>query len=71
MAMPADSSQIVLGLCPWSGLALRIYWAKGRTKGMAQNIKGTSMAWHSQRLTSAAKPHQRRTLSAERKHLGE
>ncbi|HEX9544208.1 MAG TPA: hypothetical protein VF955_03425, partial [Pyrinomonadaceae bacterium] len=32
---PADSSQIIPGLCPGPGLALRIYWTKGRTKGIA------------------------------------
>jgi hypothetical protein len=40
---PADTSQII------PGLALRIYWAKGHIKGIAQKVKGTSSAGHSHR----------------------
>ena len=43
------------GYAPGSGLALRIYWAKGRTKGTAQRCKGISPAGHSHRLTSGGK----------------
>jgi hypothetical protein len=34
---PTDSSKAIFpGYAPGSGLALRMYWAKGRTKGIAQ-----------------------------------
>ena len=33
---PAETGQIIPGYAPGSGLALRSYWAKGRTKGRAQ-----------------------------------
>jgi len=52
---PADSSGIDSGLCPCSGFALQIYWAKGRTKGIAQNAKGTFTAGHSHRRTPGGK----------------
>jgi hypothetical protein len=44
---------------PWFGLSLRIYWAKGRSKGTPKNVKGTSTAGHSHRreATPAAKPN--------------
>ena len=47
------------GLCPGSGLALRIYWAKGRTKGIAQSEQAISTAGHSHRLTSVGKAETR------------
>jgi hypothetical protein len=37
---PAETGQIIPGYAPGSGLALQIYWAKGRTKGIAQKWKG-------------------------------
>jgi transposase len=36
VATPRRTGQIIPGYAPGSGLALRIYWAKGRTKGLAQ-----------------------------------
>ena len=33
---PAATGQITPGYAPGSGLALRIYWAKGHTKGIAR-----------------------------------
>ena len=38
--MPRQNGQIIPGYAPGSGLALRIYWARGRTKGIAQKWKG-------------------------------
>jgi hypothetical protein len=43
------------GCAPGPGLALRIYSAKGRTKGIAQKCKGTFTAGQSHRLTSDGK----------------
>ena len=45
----------IWGYARGSGLALRIYWAKGRTKGAAQKGKSTRKAGHSHRLTSGGK----------------
>jgi hypothetical protein len=56
---PAETGQIIPGYAPGSGLALRIYWAKGRTKGIAQKWKATSTAGHSHRLTSGGKAESR------------
>jgi YD repeat-containing protein len=36
---PADSSQIILGLCPWSGLSPSNLLGQSRTKGIAQKCK--------------------------------
>ena len=52
---PADNSQMNWGYALGTGLALQIYWANGRTKGIAQNIKGTLTAGQSHRLTSGGK----------------
>jgi hypothetical protein len=39
--MPRRNRPDYSGLCPWFGLSpLQIYWAKGRTKGVAQKWKG-------------------------------
>ena len=53
--MPRRGSQNTAGLRPWRGLGLRTYWAKDRTEGIAQNVKGTFTAGHSHRLTSGGK----------------
>jgi hypothetical protein len=50
-----QTARLFPGYAPGSGLALRIYWAKGRNKGIAQNLKGTSTAGHSHRHTSGGK----------------
>jgi len=39
---PALATRLSLGYAPGPGLALRIYWAKGRTKGIAQKIRRAS-----------------------------
>ena len=52
---PPTAARLFPGYALGSGLALRIYWAKGRTKGIAQNVKGTSTAGHSHRRTSGGK----------------
>ena len=56
VAMPRRQQQDYFpGYALGSGLALRIYWAQGRTKGIAQKCKGTSTAGHSHRRTSGGK----------------
>ena len=52
---PPTAATLFTGYAPGPGLALRIYWAKGRTKGVAQNVKRTSTAGQSHRLTSGGK----------------
>jgi len=47
------------------GLALGSYWAKGRTKGIAQNLKGIFTAGHSHRRTSGG------TFEAKPKMIGD
>jgi hypothetical protein len=52
---PADRSQIISGLCPWSELSPSDLLGQGHTKGIAQNVKGIATAGHSHRLTSGGK----------------
>jgi hypothetical protein len=69
--MPRRHKPVLPGYAPGSGLALRVYEAKGRTKGIAQKVKGTSTAGHSHRRTSSGKaePESPITLEAKLKHL--
>jgi len=50
-----NSCNYSLGYAPGSSLALRIDWARGRTKGIAQIIKALSTAGQRHRLTSGGK----------------
>jgi hypothetical protein len=56
---PADSSEIISGLCPWSGLSTFGLLVKGRTKGIAQNLRGTLRRGIATAAHQTAKPHQR------------
>jgi len=55
VALPRRHRPVIPGYARRSGLALQIYRAKGRTKGIAQKWKATSTAGHSHRLTSGGK----------------
>jgi len=53
---PADSSQIIPGLCPWSGLSPSDLLGQRPHQGHSpKNIKGFSTAEHSHRRTSGGK----------------
>ena len=52
---PPTAARLIPGYALGPGLALRIYWAKGRTKGRSPNVKSISTAGHSHRRTSGGK----------------
>jgi len=55
---PPKPARLFPGYAPGgSGFALRIYWAKGRTKGIAQNGNETSTAGQATAAHPAAKPN--------------
>jgi hypothetical protein len=65
---PAESSQTISGAVPLiRALPLRSYWAKGRTTGIAQNVKAVIRRGIATASHQAAKPdsNQEVTLRAE------
>jgi hypothetical protein len=63
---PPIAARLFGGLCPWFGLSPLIYWAKGRTKGIARNERavvrrGIATASHQ---AAKPKPDQRVTFRA-------
>src|SRR5436190_24120921 len=65
VAMPRQQHPALFaGYAPGPGFALRILWAKGRTKGITQNVKGASGRGRATASHPAAKPmlHRSRTF---------
>ena len=52
---PPTAAKLFQGYASGPGLALWLYWAEGRTKGIAQERKSISSAGHGHRRTSDGK----------------